>query len=404
MMFLQYAIWGSWAAVLGAYLGNPPPGADPNLYLKFTPMQVGAIFSLVPLAMVITPFIFGQLADRVFATQYLIAICQIAGSVVLFLLASVDQYGPFFRLMALYALISVPTFALTNSITFANINDAKREFGGIRAWGTLGWLAAGLALTAWRLWLPSVRGDLYYLAGGLALFSGFFSLTLPHTPPKKEGTNPFAFIEAVKLLKNYNFAVFIAISFLLSTQVDFYYIFISPFLEHLGFLRASVPAVMTLANIAELIVMAVLLPRLLPRLGTRRLLMIGILAWPLRYAVFAFLPIKAFAAAALTLHGLGFVFLFVVGFIYVDQIATDNIRASSQALLTSLVWGLARFAGSRFAGWVQGHYLVAGQTDFHMTFLVPCLATLICALALICFLRDDKPTASKTSIREPAAI
>jgi nucleoside transporter len=403
MMFLQYAITGSWSAVLGAYLGNPPPGADPNLYLKFTPIQIGAIFSLVPLAMVVAPLIFGQLADRVFATEYLIAVCNLFGAVVLVFVASADQYGHFFRLMGLYALISVPTFSLTNSIVFANIKDSEREFGGIRAWGTIGWLAAGLALAAWRLWLPPVKGDLYYLAAGISLLTGVYSFSLPHTPPQKEGSNPFALLEAFRLLKNYRFAVFVAIAFLLSTQVDFYYILISPFLEHLGFPRASVPAVMTLSNFAELFVMAFLLRRMLPKFGTKKLLVMGAIVWSLRYAMFAFLPAKGLVIAALPLHSIAFVFFFTVGFIYADQIADESIRASAQALLTTFVWGVARFLGSRFAGWVQGHYMVAGQTDFRMTFLVPCVATLVCALALICLLRDDKRTASEASIREPAA-
>ena len=187
MMFLEYAVWGAWAVVLGAYLGSPPPGEEANLYLQFKPVQVGIIFSLLPLATIISPFLFGQIADRMLASQYLLAACHVVGGVLLFAMGFQTQYGAFMWIMLGYSLVYAPTLALTNSVAFANMKDSEREFGGIRVWGTLGWIAAGLVLSAWRTWLPIVRGDLLFLAGGFALLLGVFCLILPHTPPKKEG-------------------------------------------------------------------------------------------------------------------------------------------------------------------------------------------------------------------------
>lgn len=390
MMFLEYATWGAWVVVLGAYLGAPPPREDPRFYLGFDPVQVGAIFSLLPLATIVAPFIFGQIADRMLSTQYLLSICHILGGIVMFAMATQRTYGPFMWLMLLYSLLYAPTLALTNSLAFTHMRDPEREFGGIRVWGTLGWIAAGWVLTGWRLYLPAVVGDLLILAGIFSVLLGLFSLVLPHTPPKKEGVNPLAFLEALKLFANSNFAVFMVISFIVGTELEFYYILTSPYMEHLGFARERVPAIMTIAQIAEILVMAVLLPRLLPKLGARRLLAMGVIAWPVRYAIFAFLPIPWLVAASLILHGFCYVFFFVVGFIYVDQVAPKDIRASAQALVAIVVLGAGRFLGSRFAGWIQGRYTADGVTNWQSVFLVPCVLTIACAVAFLLFFRDEK--------------
>lgn len=390
MMFLEYAIWGAWAAVLGAYLGSPPEGGDPSFYLSFQPYMVGIIFSILPLATILSPFIFGQIADRTLPTQYLLALCHIGGGIALFFMAGQRDYTPFMWLMLVYSLLYAPTLALTNSLAFANMKDSEREFGFIRVFGTLGWIAAGLLLTAWRSWLPQVPGDLLYLAGGFAILLGVFSLALPNTPPKREGANPLAFLEALKLFKNRNFTVFMIISLIVGTELEFYYILTSPFMESIGFRSASVPAIMTIAQAAELLVMAVLLPIMLPKKGARKLLAIGVIAWPIRYAIFALLPIPWLVAASLSLHGFCYVFFFVVGFIYVDSVAPKDIRASAQALVAIIVLGFGRFLGSRFAGWVQQHYTSSGQTDWTSVFLVPCLMTVACAIAFLLFFREEK--------------
>ena len=403
MMFLQYAIWGAWAVVLGAYLSNPPEHGDPRLYLSLQPNQVGIIFSLLPLATVLSPFIFGQIADRMMATQYLLSLCHIGGGIALLFMGMQRGYGPFTWLMLVYSLLYAPTLALTNSLAFANMKDSEREFGGIRVFGTLGWIAAGWLLTAWRKWLPAVPGDMLYLAGGFAILLGLVSLALPHTPPKREGAKPLAFLEALKLFKSRNFTVFMVISLIVGTELEFYYILTSQFMEHIGFARESVPGIMTIAQIAEILVMAVLLPKLLPKLGARKLLAMGVIAWPVRYAIFALLPIRWLVAASLTLHGFCYVFFFVVGFIYVDGVAPKDIRASAQALMAIIVLGAGRFFGSRFAGLIQQHFTRQEHTDWRAVFLVPCLLTVACAIAFILFFRDEKPEPTPEPEQEVAA-
>lgn len=379
MMFLEYAIWGAWAVVLGSYL----------LDLKFTGNQTGVIYSLLPLACAFMPIPFGQLADRYFSTERLLFVLLLISGAAMFMMAGTSDYGQIVLWMSVFSIVYAPTLALTNSICFRNMQASEREFGYIRVFGTIGWIAAGLILSAWRSFEP-VKADLLYLAGIFSILLALFSFALPHTPPKREGTNPFAFLEALRLFKNPNFAVFMVISFVVGTELEFYYILTSPFLGHLGVKDASIPAVMTIAQVAEIVVMAGLLPVLLPKLGARKLLAIGVLAWPIRYAIFAVGHPLWLIEAALSLHGICYVFFFVVGFIYVDQIAPVDIKASAQSLIAIVVLGFGRFLGSRFAGLTQDWFTTGSVVDWQRVFLVPCAMTVVCALAFLLFFREDR--------------
>ncbi|MDO8587411.1 MAG: MFS transporter [Armatimonadota bacterium] len=417
MMFLQYAIWGAWAPVLGAYL----EGA-----LNVRGVPVGVIFSLLPLATIVSPFIFGQVADRWFATERVMAVLHVLAGISMLWMSMQTSFSGMVWLMAAFSLFYAPTLALSNSICFSHMKNSEKEFGGIRVWGTIGWITAGWVLAsvrggfgqlptagAWNA-LSAVMGtvdvvlkpfaagvhavmtwtggkaDLLTLSGLAAVILGLFSLALPHTPPKKEAAKPLAFLEALKLFKDRNFAVFMIISFVVGTELEFYYILTSPFLLHLGVQGSILPWVMTIAQFAEIVVMAVLLPMLLPRLGARKMLAIGAIAWPIRYAVFALLPIKGLVIASLALHGFCYVFFFVVGFIYVDTVAPKDIRASAQSLMALVVLGLGRYLGSLFAGKVEGLFTVANMTNWQNVFLVPCFLTVVCALAFLLAFREPK--------------
>ena len=389
MMFLQYAIWGAWAPVLSQYLVKD---------LGFTTFQAGFVYSLLPLATMVSPFIFGQLADRVFATERLLAMAHFAGGVALGFAATQTSYDGMRIFILIFALLYAPTLALTNSICFHNLKSSEKEFGGIRVWGTIGWIAAGWVLTLWRS-SAGIEGasDSLFLAGAFAIILGLFSLALPHTPPKKEGANPLAFLDAIKLLKDKNFAVFMGISFVVATELQFYYILTAPFLTDIGIKPDNLPMTMTIAQIAEIFVMALLLPALLPKLGARKMLAIGVLAWPIRYAIFAIGAPTWLVVASLTLHGFCYVFFFVVGFIYVDSVATADIRASAQSLVAFVILGLGTYVGSLFSGWIGDAFkLPSGATDWRSVFLVPCALTVAAAIAFLTAFREKK--------KEPAAV
>jgi len=383
MMFLQYAIWGAWAPVLSDYLINE---------LGFNGLEVGWIYALLPLATIISPFIGGQVADRYFSTEKVIAFLQFTGGILLIVMSQMTGYTPLLILMFFYCLFYAPTLALTNSIAMINMKDSEKEFGQIRVWGSIGWIAAGLLLSGWRLLGEHVmlNGDTLFLAGVLSLIMGFQSFTLPHTPPKKEGVKPWAFLEALKILKNRNFIIFISITFIVATELEFYYILTAPFLtsDKIGISGTWVPAVMTIAQFAEIFVMAFLLSRFLKKYGMRNTLAIGALAWPIRYIVFAIGTPTWLVLASLSLHGFCYVFFFVVAFIYVDKVAPADIRASAQSLIAIIALGLGRFLGSHFAGWIKNVYTVGDITNWTHVFIIPCILTVACALAFLLFFRE----------------
>ncbi|MGQ9671530.1 MAG: MFS transporter [Candidatus Aminicenantales bacterium] len=389
MMFLQYAIWGAWAPVLSDYLKNT---------LGFSGAQFSLIYSLLPLATIVAPFIGGQVADRYFASQKFVAFLQLGGGVLLVLLSTVTDYRTMTGLMLGYCLLYAPTLALTNSIAFINLQNSEKDFGRVRVWGTIGWIAAGYLLTLWRVgaremnvW--SVRGDMLLLAGVFSLLMGLESFSLPHTPPRREGVKPWAFLEAIQMMRDRNFLLFVIIAFVVATELMFYYILTAPFLTSpkIGVSSTILPWVMTIAQVAEIFVLAFLLPYLITRIGIRNILVVGILAWPARYIIFAIGKPAWLVIASLALHGFCFVFFFAAAFIYVDTVAPRDIRHSAQSLITLVTYGVGNYLGSLFAGWVHDLFTRQGVTDWTSVFLVPCVLTILCAAVFLVFFKERRP-------------
>ncbi len=388
MMFLQYAIWGAWFPVLSEYLIND---------LGFSPFQMGVIYGTLPLALIISPFIGGQVADRYFSSQKVVGILALTGGALLLVISTVTEYSLMMWLMLLYCLVYAPTLALTNSIAFINLKKSEKEFGYIRVWGTIGWIVAGLVLMGWRFLAKSLEavaigGDTLLLAGIFSIIMGFQSFTLPHTPPKEKPEKPWAFMEALKMMKDKNFAVFIIIAFVVATELMFYYDLTAPFLasEKIGLSSAVVPGVMVIAQVAEIFVMVALLPYLIARIGIRKILVLGVLAWPVRYVIFAIGTPSWLVIASLSLHGFCFVFFFVAAFIYVDMASPRDIRHSAQSLIMVVTYGVGNLLGSLFAGWVADYFTAHGVTDWTKVFLVPCVLTVICAFAFLLFFKPEK--------------
>jgi len=387
MMFLQYAIWGAWAPVLSDYLQNN---------LGFDGIQTGIIYSLLPLATIIAPFIGGQIADRYLSGEKFIAVLQLLGGALLIWVSTMSDYRLMAWVMLFYCLLYAPTLALTNSVAFINLKNSEKEFGQIRVWGTIGWIAAGLGLTLWRNLSGgggiAMQGDTLLLAGIFSLIMGFFAFGLPHTPPQKEGTKPLAFLEALKMLRDKNFLIFIIISFVVATELMFYYILTAPFLTspQIRVSQANLPMVMAIAQLAEIFVMALLLPYLIKKTSIRKILALGVLAWPLRYIIFAVGTPAWLVIASLSLHGFCFVFFFVAAFIYVDTVAPKDIRHSAQSLITLVTYGIGNYLGSLFAGKVQNIFTAQGSTNWTGVFLVPVALTVFCALAFMLFFKDPR--------------
>ncbi|HEV8482871.1 MAG TPA: MFS transporter [Blastocatellia bacterium] len=388
MMLLQYVVWGAWYPVYSAYLERR----------GFTGSQMGWIYALLPLGSMIAPFIGGQLADRYFPTEKLLVAFHLAGGVVMMAAARATTFEQLLPLMALWSLLYAPTLALTNSITFHHLPDAEKKFGLVRVFGTIGWIAAAGMLSGLRyIWpeeqgLPGLGGaDSLWLGGFFSLVLGLFCFAIPKTPPARSGASPWAFLSALKLLRDPQFVIFILIAFIVATEVMFFFVLTAPFLTTLGVSSRNMPWVMSIAQIAE-IGMMVSLPWLLQRWGVRKTMAFGMLAWPIRYAIFAYGQPKGLVIASLAIHGICYVCFFVVAYIYTNSVATPDIRASAQALITFVLIGAGMFMGSKFTGWIKDTYTTGQTVDYTKVFLVPFVLTLIAAVAFFLAFRDRRAT------------
>ena len=401
MMFLQYAVWGTWFVALGGYMGK---------HLGFTGVQIGWLYSILPLATIVGPLTGGQIADRWLPTQEALGIYHLLGGAVLFVLAVQETFFGVMVGLTIACLLYAPTLALTNSLAFRNLQDPQRDFGFIRVGGSIGWIAANCALSwmreYWHTETPLFI-DFFLLGGAISVLTGLYCFTLPHTPPAEKPSDPLAFREALVLLRNHNYLIFFLIAFVVATELELYFILTFPFLEGIGgaagLTSANLPRWMTIAQGAEIFTMALLLPFLLPRWGVRKCMMLGMVAWPIRYFIFVLTFMFCQTApwmvwvsvAALSLHGFCYVFFFVVAFIYTDMVAPKDIRASAQALINVAVLGIGLFVGAQFTGWLAAFFTdpATKAINYGYVFAVPAAITMICAVLFLVLFRA--PEAAK---------
>jgi len=345
MMFLQYAIWGAWAVSLGGYM---------NSTLQFTGLQIGSIYSTTAIAAIISPLLMGFLADRLFSTEKLIGTLHLIGAGLLAAAAFSQEFTPLYIIMLIYAMCYMPTLALTNSISFANIDDPEKDFPPIRVWGTWGWIIVGW-LVGFVLDVPP--GQSHYpvlLAALLSALLGVFSIVaLPHTPPQKtDETQEKTGASVIELLSDSSFLIFAICSFLICIPLSFYYAYANVFLAQID---APYPtALQTIGQLSEVVFMAAM-PFFIMRLGIKRMLICGMLAWTLRYLAFGnlSLPLVTFG---LILHGICYDFFFVASQIYVDNRADSSQRARAQSFIAFVTMGLGMFVGSYAGGWTVDQY------------------------------------------------
>ncbi len=391
MMFLQFAIWGAWVVWLPFYLHN-------GLGFEWPPIL--AIFSLMPLACMISPFIGGQIADRWVPSQWFMAVSNMACGVLMLIMGTQEAFHPLYWLMLVFSLFYAPTLAVANSICFHHLADTEKEFPFIRVWGSIGWIVALLILAFWLYLLggdPAKKGQVcLYLAGIFALGLGVLSIFLPHTPPAKKKEKPWAFVEALKLMKDWRIAAFILIGLVVATQLQFYYGMVATFLAEKEIVASkaiyAIPAWTTLAQAVEALVM-LSLPFMLLKLGYRKALAIGVIAWPIRYIIFAIGAPKWLVLASLGLHGFCYVYFFVVGMIYINSVAPSDIRASAQSLWVFATFGVGLFIGSYFTGWIGDLFTKVNEaggseTNYTAVFLVPVFLTVACAVAYMTIFRE----------------
>ena len=395
MMFLQYFVWGAWSVPLGTYLGGP---------LEFQGEQIGLVIGTTAIAAMVSPFFIGMVADRFFATERLLAVLHAAGGIILFGVSLQASFGAFYVVLLAYALCYMPTLALTNSISFRQMSDPGRQFPAIRVLGTIGWIVAGLAVGF--LQLEDTARPLQ-IAAGASIVLGAFCLTLPHTPPAKTATRVTARdvlgLDALRLLRERSFAIFVLGSFLVCIPLQFYYAFANPFLNEIGVDNAA--GKMTLGQMSEIGFM-VLMPWFLVRLGVKRLLLVGMLAWALRYVLFAYGDAGTamwMLYGGILLHGVCYDFFFVTGQIYVDTKAPKDLRAAAQGFIAFVTLGVGGFIGTWLSGRIVDVYAVAGDPAAHRwdsIWLIPAIwAAVVLVLFAVLFTHREKPAPPEAEAR-----
>jgi len=365
MMFLEYVIWGSWLPLMSLYLSET---------LHFSGVQIGWIFGTQAIAAIVGMFIGGQLADRYFATERFLAGSHLIGGLAMFALAYQTSFWPFFLGMLVYMLVYIPTLSLTNSISFHHLKDAQEEFGRVRMFGTIGWIAASwpfvfILADKTGAELLNARSAIFTVAGVASLALAAFSLLLPKTPPSSSGQRNAPF-EGIKLLANPAVAVLFLVTLIDAVVHQCYFFWTSPFLSHIGLLdKWNMPA-MSIGQIAEISTMAAL-GYFLKRLGWRTTMIIGILGHVLRFFVYSIGSPVWMVVGSNVVHGFCYAFFFASVYIFVDDYFPKDARASAQSLFNLLIVGVGPFLGNMLWGWLGDSYKVAGVVDFHRLFLVP---------------------------------
>ncbi len=385
MMFLQYFVWGAWYVTMGTWLGET---------LKFSGEQIGLAYGTTALAAMISPFFVGMVADRFFASERLLAVLHVIGGGVLFYASTQTSFWPLYGVLLAYTLCYMPTLALTNSLSFHQMDDPGREFPGIRVLGTIGWIVAGLVVGTMQLEATAVP---MRLAAGASVLLGLFSLVLPHTPPSKLGHRPtlgdVLGLDALKLMRDRSFAVFVVGSFLVCIPLQFYYAFTNPFLNDIGVGNAA--GKMTLGQMSEIFFMLVM-PWFFRRLGVKYMLLVGMAAWASRYVLFAYGDNGALVwmlYGGILLHGICYDFFFVTGQIYVDSKAPGDLRAAAQGFIAFVTLGVGMFIGSWLSGLVvDGFSTVTAdgvQRAWQQIWLVPAIGAGAVLLLFAFFFRSE---------------
>ncbi|QGY32877.1 MFS transporter [Pantoea cypripedii] len=356
MMFLQFFIWGTWSVTLGLVMTQHNMAA-----------LIGDAFSAQPVASILSPFVLGMLVDRFFASQKVMAVLNLAGAVILWFVPQAlesQSGGQLISLLFVYTLCFMPTLAVANNIAFHNLANSEKSFPVVRVFGTIGWIVAGICIGVTGI---AASAAIFNLAAICSLLLALYSLTLPHTPAPAKG-QPLALrdllcADAFALLKKSHFLIFAICATLISVPLGTYYAYTASFLADLGI--SNVSTAMSFGQMSEIFFMLVI-PLLFRRLGVKVMLLVGMFAWFVRYALFAFgvnEELRWVLYLGILLHGVCYDFFFVIGFIYTDRVAGDKVKGQAQSLIVMFTYGVGMLLGSQISGALYNRLINKGNGD-----------------------------------------
>ncbi len=414
MMFLQYAIWGAWLPLLWPYLSG---------HLGFEPGQIGWIFAVGAVGALLAPFVAGQIADRWFATERFLGISHILGGILVWQSPGLRSFESFLIFSLLYSVVYSPTLPLTNSLAFHHIPDRDRDFGRVRVWGTVGWICAGIAIGQWLAFKHSPSegtreiiaaaqkagmADAFRLSALLGILLGIFCFFLPHTPPKK-GKDKLAFKEAtLEVIHSRPLLVLFLLAVPVSCIHQFYFVHTAGFLGsfQLGLsswinkiFGVGGGGLMTVGQMSEILVLSSI-PFFIRRFSRKTLLSLGLLAYAIRMAFFAYVDVLPFPPLVslilgVAMHGLCFGFFIFLTFMIVDELCTPDVRASAQSLYNLVIVGIGIIVGSKFADMVASWAMSeGGKMNYQKLFSVPMWGALACLVILLLFYPRKKEKSS----------
>lgn len=371
---------------MGTYLGGN---------LQATGAQIGAAFGTQSWGAIAAPFIIGLIADRYFAAQKILGVLHLLGAALMWYLSSAAGFNQFFPILLIYMILYMPTLALVNSISFRQMSNPEKEFPSIRVLGTIGWIVAGLVI-GWLAWEKKGSLDLTFKMAAIAsLVLGVLSFTLPNTPPLKvEGKTTISDIlglDALSMLKNRSYLVFFLASVAVCIPLAFYYSFANPFLNEIG--MESAASKMALGQASEAIFL-LLMPLIFVRWGVKKMLIAGMLAWVLRYVLFAYGNVDSglwMLILGIVLHGICYDFFFVTGQIYTDNFAGEKFRSAAQGLITLATYGVGMLIGYAISGMVADSNILADGTHaWQSIWLVPAIIAAVVMLLFGLLFREKK--------------
>ncbi|MHC4120903.1 MAG: MFS transporter [Planctomycetota bacterium] len=383
-MFMEYAIWGAWMPVLAARLLGP---------LKMTGKQTGWIYATFPIACIFMPLVSGQLADKYVNTELILAIGHLFGAAFMYLAVRQTKFKPLLVVMFLYSVCYCATLPLVNSLMFYHLRrvlDADAvtaASANIFIWAPIGWALIAWSLTGWRWKFKTGEkgSDCLYLAAILSLIMGVGCFFLPDTPPADAGTAPI--LKALEMFQVTNFVVFISVSMVFFGLMQFYFLGTAPFMQDRGIPAKNVPASMGIAQAVQAIATVTLMTLLTNKIGIKWTLVVGASCWFVLYVAYVLQQPRWIIIACQPFHGLAYVLFVIVGQIFADRLASDEIRSSMQSLLFAATTGVGLFAGTQFAGAIMDKFRKEGKFQWRSIFTVPCAIALAGVLVFVFFLK-----------------